>query len=150
MRFHPVLKEWRRHKGVDYGAPTGTRIRAAADGVVDFVGRQNGYGNTVVLRHNGGVTTLYAHMNGFAGGMRKGARVQQGDTIGYVGSTGWATGPHLHYEFRVNGAQRNPLTIAMPSADPLPASQLRAFRETTQPIMAHLDFLGDVRVASIN
>ena len=150
MRFHPVLNEWRQHKGVDYGAPTGTRIRAAADGVIDFVGRQNGYGNTIILRHNGGITTLYAHMNGFAGGIRKGARVQQGETIGYVGSTGWATGPHLHYEFRVNGAQRNPLTIAMPSGDPLPASQLRAFREKVQPIMAHLEFLGDVRVASIN
>jgi murein DD-endopeptidase MepM/ murein hydrolase activator NlpD len=150
MRFHPVLQEWRRHKGVDYGAPTGTRIRATADGVVEFAGRQNGYGNTVILRHNGGVTTLYAHMNGFAGGMRKGVRIHQGDTIGYVGATGWATGPHLHYEFRVNGQQRNPLTIAMPSAEPLPAQQLGAFRTQAGAVAAHLDFLSDVQLVALD
>lgn len=149
-RFHPILKQWRQHKGVDYGAPSGTRIRATADGIVDFVGRKGGYGNTVVLRHHAGITTLYAHMKGFGQGIRRGARVEQGQVIGYVGATGWATGPHLHYEFHVHGVHRNPLTIAMPSADPLPANKIREFKEQVQPNLAQLDFLSDVRVASID
>jgi len=150
MRFHPILKQWRQHKGVDYAAPAGTRIRATADGVVEFVGQKNGYGNTVILRHPNGITTLYAHMKGFASGIRRGARVEQGQTIGYVGATGWATGPHLHYEFHVNGVHRNPLKVTMPSSNPIPASEMRAFQEQVRPYLAHLDFLRDVRVASID
>jgi murein DD-endopeptidase MepM/ murein hydrolase activator NlpD len=149
MRFHPLLKEWRAHKGVDYGAPTGTRVRATADGVVELAGRQDGYGNVVILRHHGGVTTLYAHLNGFAGEARKGARVAQGDTIGFVGATGWATGPHLHYEFRVNNEHRNPLTVAMPAAEPVPAVRLPAFLDAAKQLTEKLGLVADTRVAAL-
>src|SRR5690606_2147080 len=107
-RFHPIHKPWREHKGVDYAAPTGTPIRSTADGVIEFIGTQRGYGNTVVVKHHGNYSTLYAHMSAFAPGLRKGARVSQGQMIGRVGSTGWATGPHLHYEFRIAGKQVDP------------------------------------------
>jgi len=113
-RFHPVLKKWRAHKGVDYGAPPGTPILATADGRVRFMGRNGGYGKTVRLNHGGAYSTLYAHLSRFKRGLRKGTMVKQGDVIGYVGSTGLATGPHLHYEFRVHGKHRNPLTYRFP------------------------------------
>lgn len=150
MRFHPILRQWRAHKGVDYGAPTGTRVRATADGVVDFAGVQGGYGKLVVLRHHGGITTAYAHLSGFAGEVRKGARVAQGDTVGFVGATGWATGPHLHYEFRVNNEHRNPLTIAMPAAEPVPADRMGAFNAIARPLAAQLELLADVRLAALD
>ena len=102
-RFHPVLQTWRAHKGIDYAAPPGTRVRATADGYVQFLGQQGGYGNLVVLRHNNGYSTAYGHLSAFARGLRVGQRVSQGDIIAYVGMSGLATGPHLHYEFRVNG-----------------------------------------------
>jgi murein DD-endopeptidase MepM/ murein hydrolase activator NlpD len=143
MRFHPILQQWRAHNGVDYGAPTGTRVRATADGVVDFAGVQGGYGKVVIIRHHGGITTAYAHLNGFAGDLRKGARVAQGDTVGFVGATGWATGPHLHYEFRVNNQHRNPLTIAMPAAEPVPAERMSAFAAVARPLAAQLELLAD-------
>src|SRR4051812_5901438 len=127
MRNHPVLQQWRAHKGVDYAAPVGTRVRATGDGVVDFAGRRNGYGNVVVLRHNGGFSTYYAHLNGFARGVQRGARVVQGDIIAYVGRSGVSTGPHLHYEFRVHNEHRNPLTLVMPAANPVPHHLLIAF-----------------------
>jgi murein DD-endopeptidase MepM/ murein hydrolase activator NlpD len=149
MRFHPILQQWRAHNGVDYGAPTGTRVRATADGVVDFVGTQGGYGKVVILRHHGGITTAYAHLNGFAGELRRGARVAQGDTIGFVGATGWATGPHLHYEFRVNNQHRNPLTIAMPAAEPVPAERMPAFLAAARPLATQLELLADVRLAAL-
>jgi murein DD-endopeptidase MepM/ murein hydrolase activator NlpD len=149
MRFHPILQEWRAHKGVDYGAPPGTRVKATADGTVELAGRQGGYGNVVVLRHNGGITTLYAHLRGFASGVRRGARVAQGDVIGYVGATGWATGPHLHYEFRVNNQHRNPLTIAMPAAEPVAPDRMAAFRAAAEPLVAQLELLGDARLAAL-
>ena len=149
MRFHPLLQEWRAHKGVDYGAPTGTRVRATADGVVEFAGRQGGYGNVVIVRHHGAITTVYAHLNGFAGDARKGARVAQGDTIGFVGATGWATGPHLHYEFRVNSEHRNPLTVAMPAAEPVPAERMAAFLASSKPLAGKLELLADVRLAAL-
>lgn len=113
-RFHPVLKKWRAHKGVDYGAPSGTPVLATADGRVRFAGRNGGYGKTVRLSHGGAYSTLYAHLSRFKRGLRQGAVVKQGDVIGYVGSTGLATGPHLHYEFRVHGQHRNPLTYRFP------------------------------------
>jgi murein DD-endopeptidase MepM/ murein hydrolase activator NlpD len=150
MRFHPILKQWRAHNGVDYGAPTGTRVRATADGTVDFAGVQGGYGKVVVLRHHGGITTAYAHLSGIAGDARKGARVAQGDTIGFVGATGWATGPHLHYEFRVNNQHRNPLTIAMPAAEPVPADRMAAFNAIARPRTAQLELLADVRLAALD
>lgn len=128
LRFHPILKEWRAHKGVDYGAPAGTRVRATGDGIVELAGKQNGYGNLIVLRHSAAHTTAYAHLQGFAPGIRKGSRVQQGEIIGYVGQTGWATGPHLHYEFRISGNAVNPLSISLPNAQPLEQALLPKFR----------------------
>ncbi|AEG91787.1 M23 family metallopeptidase [Ramlibacter tataouinensis] len=110
MRFHPVLQRWRAHLGVDYGAPTGTPVRVVGDGVVEFAGVQNGFGNVVTVRHNHVDTTLYAHLSRID--VRRGQAVTQGQRLGAVGATGWATGPHLHFEFRVNGQHRNPLQVA--------------------------------------
>ena len=137
-RFHPVLKRWRAHQGVDYGAPTGTRVRATSDGVVDFVGKQGGYGNLVILRHHGNHSTAYGHLSRFAAGLRKGARVSQGDIIGFVGATGLASGPHLHYEFRVGGKPVNPLRIALPDAKPLDRQALASFRPQAEAALASL------------
>lgn len=147
MRFHPVLNKWRAHQGVDYGAPTGTRVKATGDGVVEFAGRQGGYGNLVILRHNGSYSTRYAHLSGFAQSLRKGMRVAQGDVIGFVGATGLATGPHLHYEFRINNEYRNPLTLAFPAAEPVAAERLAAFRASTSQLAARLDLLRETNLA---
>ena len=132
-RFHPLLQQWRAHRGVDYAAPVGTPIRATADGVVAFAGVQGGYGNVVFLRHHGAFSTVYAHMSRIAPEMRSGARVRQGETIGFVGMTGWATGPHLHYEFRVADEPRNPLNVALPAAQPIAPDRLAAFKDATRP-----------------
>ena len=141
-RRHPVLNTIRAHRGVDYAAPTGTPIRAAGDGKVLFRGVQGGYGNTIILQHGSNITTLYGHMSRF-GSARAGARVNQGDVIGYVGSSGLATGPHLHYEYRVNGVHRNPRTVALPPADPIAVEQQAAFRAATDPLWRQLDgFVG--------
>jgi murein DD-endopeptidase MepM/ murein hydrolase activator NlpD len=137
-RFHPIMREWRAHKGVDYAAPTGTPVRATGNAKVKFAGKQNGYGNVIELRHQGAFSTLYAHLSRLAPQVRTGARVAQGEVIGYVGQTGWATGPHLHYEFRVGGEQRNPLTVALPSGDPLAPEHRLAFAERTAPAVAQL------------
>jgi murein DD-endopeptidase MepM/ murein hydrolase activator NlpD len=137
-RFHPILQTWRAHKGIDYGAPTGTPIRATGDGTVDVAGQQGGYGNFVLLKHHGSYSTAYGHLSRFAAGIRKGARVQQGQVVGYVGATGWATGPHLHYEFRINQVQHNPLSVALPTALPVPPEKLAAFRGRTQPLTGQL------------
>ena len=126
-RRHPVLGKVRMHKGVDYAAGTGTPIMAAGDARVAFAGWTGGYGRAVVLDHGRGYTTLYGHMSRF-GKIKAGQRVGQGTVIGYVGSTGLATGPHLHYEFRVNGVHRNPLSVTMPPPDPLSGAALAAFR----------------------
>ncbi|MDP2135800.1 MAG: peptidoglycan DD-metalloendopeptidase family protein [Sulfuritalea sp.] len=140
-RFHPVLQKWRAHKGVDYGAPTGTRVKATGDGIVEFVGVQGGYGKVVILRHQNRFTTLYGHLSGFAAGLRKGNRIGQGDVIGFVGATGLASGPHLHYEFRVNNVHQNPLAMALPSAPPLMPQQLDVFRAQTETHLARLDLI---------
>ena len=124
-RFHPIFKNWRAHTGVDFAAPRGTRVLATADGHVVAAGVRGGYGNAVEIRHGSGITTLYAHLSGFASGIRAGARVQQGQAIGFVGATGYATGPHLHYEFKLAGIHQNPLRVALPKAEPVPA-RLRA------------------------
>jgi murein DD-endopeptidase MepM/ murein hydrolase activator NlpD len=147
MRFHPILREWRTHKGVDYAAPVGTHVKATADGTVEFAGTQNGYGNVIMLKHQGGSSTYYAHLSSFARGLRKGARVHQGDVIGHVGQTGWATGPHLHYEVRVNNEVRNPLTVALPAALPIPAQQLAAFSSVSVPLTAELNLLTNTNLA---
>ncbi len=126
-RFHPIFKKWRAHRGVDYGAPRGTPVLSTGDGVVSMARHDHGYGKTIRIRHGGKYTTLYAHLNGFAAGMKSGVRVQQGEVIGYVGSSGWATGPHLHYEFRVDGVHRNPLTVKLPKSAPIARQHLREF-----------------------
>jgi murein DD-endopeptidase MepM/ murein hydrolase activator NlpD len=149
-RYHPVLKEWRAHKGVDYAAPTGTRVKSTADGSVAFAGRQNGYGNIVVIKHQGKYETVYGHLSGFAKGLRKGQHVNQGDVIGYVGMTGLATGPHLHYEFKVAGVQRNPLSIEVPVAIPIAANQKGEFVRATQPLIAHLELLRGTNLAALD
>ena len=123
-RVHPIFKNWRAHTGVDFAAAHGTRVIASADGYVVAAGGRGGYGNAVEIRHGGGITTLYAHLSGFAKGIRAGARVRQGEPIGYVGATGFATGPHLHYEFKIAGVQVDPMRVALPKADPIP-SRLR-------------------------
>lgn len=149
-RFHPILKTWRAHKGVDYAAPRGTRVRATGDGIVEFVGTKGGYGRIVVLRHQGRYTTHYAHLSGFASGLKRGARVSQGDLIGYVGSTGWATGPHLHYEFRTNNVHQNPLSVALPTATPLDSRQLVSFRDSAAPLLTRLERIRDVNLALLD
>ncbi|MGB7543403.1 MAG: peptidoglycan DD-metalloendopeptidase family protein [Burkholderiales bacterium] len=147
MRRHPIFHQWRAHKGIDYAAPIGTRVKATGDGMVEFAGQENGYGYVIVLRHRGGYSTYYAHLSRFAHGIRRGTRVAQGDVIGYVGKTGWATGPHLHYEFRVNNQYRNPLTIAFPAGQPVPPQQLAAFRQAVGPLAADLDLLKNTDLA---
>lgn len=129
MRNHPILGYTRQHAGIDFAAPHGTRIMAASDGVVQFAGVQRGYGNVVVIEHPNRIETLYAHMSGFAPGIRKGAKVAQGDIIGYVGSTGWSTGPHLHYEFHINDTPVNPATVALPDAQPVPPNYWGKFTQ---------------------
>jgi len=124
-RFHPIFRNWRAHTGVDFAAPRGTRVLATADGHVVSAGSRGGYGNAVEVRHGSGITTLYAHLSGFASGIRAGARVQQGQAIGFVGATGYATGPHLHYEFKIAGIHQDPLRVALPKAEPVPG-RLRA------------------------
>lgn len=148
-RFHPVLKTWRAHKGVDYGAPTGTRIRATADGTVAVAGKHSGYGNLIVIQHKGNLSTAYGHLSAFAKGLRKGSRINQGDVIGYVGSTGLATGPHLHYEFRVAGVQRNPLTVPMPQSFPIAAHYKNDFFAAVRPLNAQLELLRGLNIASV-
>lgn len=137
-RLHPVFHQMRAHKGVDYGAPIGTRVRAVGDGVVEIAGRQSGYGNIVVVRHAGRYSTAYGHLSGLAPGIKVGSRVSQGDVIAFTGQTGWATGPHLHYEFRIDGNQVNPLTIALPGTPPLAAADLARFRSTTAALQQQL------------
>ncbi len=129
MRMHPISGMWKQHKGIDFAAPTGTPIRATGDGRVDFAGGQGGYGNVVVIQHGGSYSTAYAHMSRIAPGIRKGARVSQGDVIGYVGTSGWSTGPHLHYEFRVNNDARDPNSIVAPQAQMLTGTSFHQFRQ---------------------
>lgn len=146
-RRHPILNTIRAHKGVDYAAPTGTIIKAAGEGRVSVAGTQGGYGNVVILEHGGGVTTLYGHMSGFAKGIRTGTRVQQGQTIGFVGKTGAATGPHLHYEYRVNGAHKDPRTVPLPEAHPIPPAYVEEFKSLSGQLLADLDRGRDASIA---
>ena len=139
-RFHPILQTWRAHKGVDYAAPVGTPVRATGSGRVSFAGSQNGYGNMVELQHAGVFSTLYAHLSRIEPLVRTGARVAQGDIIGYVGQTGWATGPHLHFEFRAGTEQRDPLRFALPHGESLPAAQRAEFAMRIEPAAAQLAF----------
>ncbi|MQA41076.1 M23 family metallopeptidase [Rugamonas aquatica] len=128
MRVHPISGQWKAHKGIDFPAPTGTPIRASGDGVIDFAGTQNGYGNFVMIKHWANYTTAYAHMSRFAPGIKKGSKVSQGDVIGYVGTTGWSTGAHLHYEFRVGGEAKDPSTMNVQAQAPLTAAEMSRFK----------------------
>ncbi|MBS1170926.1 MAG: family metallopeptidase [Burkholderiaceae bacterium] len=128
MRVHPVTGNWKQHKGIDFAAPSGTPIKAAADGVVESAKYSGGYGNLIVLKHWGQYSTAYGHLSRFASSLRKGQKVSQGDIIGYVGTTGMSTGPHLHYEFRVANVQRNPMSLDMPNVQPLTTAELQKFR----------------------
>jgi murein DD-endopeptidase MepM/ murein hydrolase activator NlpD len=138
MRMHPILNTWKQHKGVDYGAPTGTPIRAVGDGVVEFAGWQNGYGNVVEIRHSNTRSTVYAHMSRIA--VKRGARVEQGQNIGAVGSTGWATGPHLHFEVKVGGVQQDPAIMAKASESVALAPAAKAeFAQLARSLQAQLE-----------
>ena len=138
-RRHPVLNKIRAHKGVDYAAPRGTPIKAAGDGRITLAGRHGGYGNAVIIQHGQRYRTLYAHMNGFAKGIRSGTNVKQGQIIGYIGTTGLSTGPHLHYEFQVNGVHVDPLSQKLPMADPIASSEKARFMQLSKPLMAQMD-----------
>ena len=147
-RLHPVLKTVRPHRGVDYAAPSGTPIKAAGDGKVIFRGVKSGYGNVVILQHGGNITTLYAHMSRFASKARVGARVRQGQTIGYVGATGLVTSAHLHYEYRLNGVHRNPRTVKLPQADPIADKYRERFLATAAPILEELEQFKNTKLAT--
>ncbi|MFP6851090.1 MAG: peptidoglycan DD-metalloendopeptidase family protein [Pseudomonas sp.] len=138
-RRHPILNKIRAHKGVDYAAPRGTPIKAAGDGRIVLAGRHGGYGNAVILQHGQRYRTLYAHMQGFAKGIRTGGNVKQGQIIGYIGTTGLSTGPHLHYEFQVNGVHVDPLSQKLPMADPIASSEKARFMQLSKPLMAQMD-----------
>lgn len=149
-RYHPILKRWRAHKGIDYAAPAGTPVMATANGVIEFKGWQKGYGNLVVLKHDAQYSSAYGHLSGFDKKLQKGTRIKQGDIIGYVGSTGMATGPHLHYELRVNGVQRDPSRIVMPAAQPISKKYHSVFRRQARELISRLDLLRNTRFAVLN
>ena len=147
-RRHPVLNTIRAHRGVDYAAPVGTPVRAAGDGRVKFVGQQGGFGNVIELEHGSGVVTVYGHLSRFASQLRRGQQVDLGQVIGYVGMTGLATGPHLHYEYRVRGVHKNPQTVPLPDAQPIPAADIGRFLTSTAELVNLLDLpAGPVLVA---
>lgn len=138
-RKHPILNKIRAHKGVDYAAPHGTPVKATGNGKIVFRGKKGGYGNTIVVQHGSQYSTLYAHLSRYASGLKSGSRVRQGEIIGYVGSSGLATGPHLHYEFHVNGTHRNPLTVKLPDAAPLPKQFRGKFKVESENLLAQLE-----------
>jgi len=149
-RKHPVLNRIRAHKGVDYAARTGTPIKSAGDGKITYRGRKGGYGRVVIVQHGQKYSTLYAHMSKYRKGQRVGSRVKQGQVIGYVGRSGLASGPHLHYEFRVNGAHRNPLTVTLPNANPIQAKYKADFLEKSKILLTQLEQLSATQVAETN
>nr|WP_298144600.1 peptidoglycan DD-metalloendopeptidase family protein [uncultured Pseudomonas sp.] len=138
-RRHPILNKIRAHKGVDYAAPRGTPIKATGDGKIALAGRNGGYGNAVIIQHGQRYRTLYAHMQGFAKGIHTGGTVKQGQIIGYIGTTGLSTGPHLHYEFQVNGVHVDPLGLKLPMADPIASNEKARFMQISTPLMARMD-----------
>ncbi len=138
-RLHPILNTIRGHMGTDYAAPIGTPVHAAGDGRVSFEGVRGGYGNAIMLAHGSSISTLYGHLSHFARNIHMGTHVQQGDTIGYVGMTGLATGPHLHYEYVIDGVRKNPQTVRLPGAEPLRAAALQQFKLATAPLLSALE-----------
>lgn len=151
-RRHPILNTIRAHKGTDYAAPSGTPIRATSDGHIIRASRYGSFGNLVIIKHAGGFETKYAHLSRFSRGISRGDRVRQGEVIGYVGATGGATGPHLHYEFLVNGVHQNPRTILdkLPSAAAIEADEMERFREQTSPLLRQFEQLSDPRLLSLS
>ena len=147
-RRHPILNRIRAHRGVDYAAPTGTPVKAAGDGKITFRGTRDGYGNTVILQHGNNITTLYGHMSRFAAS-RIGSRVEQGEVIGFVGQSGLATGPHLHYEYRLGGVHRNPRTVPLPPADPIPTEHWKEFQAAAEPLWRQLDLYRGTRLTQL-
>ena len=148
-RRHPILNTIRAHRGVDYAAPKGTPVKASGDGKVIFRGVKGGYGNAVILQHGGNITTLYGHLSAFAKSAPLGSRVKQGQTIGFVGSTGLSTAPHLHYEYRLNGVHRNPRTVKLPQAEPISEEYMQDFLTTAEPILDELLRYKQTRMASL-
>ncbi len=148
-RLHPILQTIRAHKGVDYAAPIGTRVKAAGDGIVEFMGSKGGYGNVVVLQHPNKISTVYGHLSRFSPNLHQGMKVSQGDIIAFVGMTGLATGPHLHYEFLLNGEHHDPVTVALPSAEPIPAAYRSNFLAQKDAYATQLHLLRASHVASI-
>jgi murein DD-endopeptidase MepM/ murein hydrolase activator NlpD len=146
-RWHPVLGKKRPHRGVDYSAKIGTSIKASGDGKIIHRGKKGGYGRTVIIQHGQRYTTLYAHLSRYNKKAKLGTKVKQGQIIGYVGKSGLATGPHLHYEFRVNGVHRNPLTVKLPDAEPIARKYRADFALKTQALIAQLDTLNRIVVA---
>lgn len=138
-RRHPVLNRIRAHKGVDYAAKTGTPIKTTGNGKIIFRGHKGGYGRVIIVQHGQRYSTLYAHLSKYRGGLKKGSKVRQGQVIGYVGKSGLATGPHLHYEFRINGAHRNPLTVKLPHDRPIKKTLMADFKIQTTPLLAQLE-----------
>jgi murein DD-endopeptidase MepM/ murein hydrolase activator NlpD len=149
-RFHPILNKWRSHKGVDYAAPMGTKVKVTSDGIVALVGKQSGYGNVIMINHAGRYSTVYGHLSRFTAGLHRGQHVAQGEVIGYVGMTGLATGPHLHYEFRVDGTQRDPLRVALPDGAPISEAQKSAFLEGTHELNDRLAMLRNTKLAKLD
>jgi murein DD-endopeptidase MepM/ murein hydrolase activator NlpD len=149
-RRHPILNTIRAHQGVDYAAPAGTPVQAAGEGKVLFAGRKGGYGNCIIVQHGKDITTLYGHLSRFAAQLRPGLRVHQGDTIGYVGMTGLATAPHLHYEYRIAGVHKNPRTVPLPQADPIAPAEKAEFLAQATPMLDRLALVRETRLAQID
>ena len=149
-RFHPLLNKWRSHKGVDFAARTGTKVKATADGVIAFVGKEGGYGNAVKINHQGRYTTVYGHLSRFARYLRKGQRVTQGQVIGYVGMTGLTSGPHLHYEFKINGKHHNPMRVALPDSNPVDDADKATFQSVADKLVAQLNLLRNTNLAKLD
>jgi len=147
-RWHPVLHRFRAHRGVDYAAPRGTPVKVTANGRVTFVGRKGQLGKAILVQHIGKYTTVYGHLNKYARGIKSGISVRQGQIIGYVGSTGLATGPHLHYEFRINGVHKDPLKVKLPQAQSIAARYRPDFQRKTQKLLAQLNVLSRTKLAS--
>ncbi len=147
-RLHPIKKIWRAHRGVDYGAPTGTPVMATGDGVVIEAARNGDYGKRVMIRHGNSYETVYAHLSRYGKGIKRGTRVSQGEIIGYVGSTGLSTGPHLHYEFRINGVHKNPVTVDLPKSEPIDKDSLAEFKKNSDFWVRELENLEVIALAS--
>jgi len=150
QRKHPVLHTIRAHKGVDYAAAMGTPIKATGDGKILLASQKGGYGKTIIIKHGDSYSTLYGHLSGYAQGIRPGKNIRQGQVIGYVGSTGMATGPHLHYEFRINGLHRNPLTVKLPRSLPLNSQEKKRFLAETSDLRNQLLAFASQRALALN